>query len=94
MKCARVSIGGANAIVCGPAPKRRACRCGRVADLLCDWKVDRGGQSGTCDAPVCARCTTKPAPDKDLCPRHAGDWAAWKAARAAAPAPGGRDDAL
>jgi len=43
--------------------------------LLCDWKVP-GRRSGTCDVPICSRCTASPAPDKDLCPDHA---AAWKA---------------
>ena len=66
------------AIVCGPT---RRCKCGRRATLLCDWKVP-SRKSGTCDAPICDRCTTSPAPDKDLCPAHAIAFEAWKASKA------------
>ena len=79
MGCTRVVLpSGAFAIVCGARLKRPPCSsCGKPAPLLCDWKVD----AGTCDAPICASCSTKPAPEKDLCPEHATAWAAWKAAR-------------
>lgn len=82
MVCRSVSTPGGVAIVCGPRPRRAKCRCcGRPADLLCDWKVP-GRKSGTCDAPICDRCTTSPAPDKDLCPAHAAEFEAWKLERA------------
>ncbi len=54
----------------------------RRADLECDWKVP-GRKRGTCDAPICSRCTTSPAPEKDLCPDHAAAWQRWKEARSA-----------
>lgn len=70
--CTRVAIpGGGVAIVCGSV---RRCACGRKATRLCDWKV-RTRKSGTCDKPICDRCTTSPAPDKDLCAAHAAQWA-------------------
>jgi hypothetical protein len=59
-----------------PQPKR--CPCGRRADRLCDWKVE-GKRSGTCDAPICSRCSTKPAPEKDLCAKHAVALEEWRA---------------
>ncbi len=72
MVCTRVKLGdGSVAIVCGPRQKPKPCsKCGRPAGLLCDWKVPER-LSGTCDAPICARCTHSPAKDKDLCPKHA-----------------------
>jgi hypothetical protein len=45
--------------------------------VLCDWKMKATG-SGTCDAPICASCTTSPAPEKDLCPTHAAAFARWR----------------
>jgi hypothetical protein len=75
MTCARVTLdNGFTAIVCGPAPERRPCRCGKAAEFVCDWKVERRGKAATCDAPVCAACSTKPAEGKDLCPTHGGLW--------------------
>lgn len=75
MTCERVSLpGGATAIVCGPT---RRCKCGRRMTLECDWKVPTR-KSGTCDAALCDRCTTSPAPEKDLCPKHAAEWEARK----------------
>jgi hypothetical protein len=64
--------GGGYAIACGPTQR---CKCGRRATLLCDWKMPNK-KSGTCDAPLCAKCTHVPAPDKDLCPKHATEWKA------------------
>lgn len=83
MTCEHVALpGGGTAIVCSSA-KRPRCECGRAAPLLCDWKVsDR--KSGTCDAPICDRCATSPAPEKDLCPRHTREFEAWKQERASA----------
>lgn len=81
MTCHHVQMpGGTVAIVCdGRRPKR--CRCGNKATLLCDWKVPTK-KSGTCDVPLCQRCTTHPVAhgrvnfDKDLCPAHAEEWKA------------------
>lgn len=79
MACERVTLpGGITAIVCGPRNPKKCCDCGHPADLLCDWK----GEGGTCDQPICTRCTTSPAPDKDLCPAHAAEFKAWKARKA------------
>jgi len=63
---------GIGAIVCTPTQR---CACGARATKLCDWKVPTK-KSGTCDRPLCARCTHVPAPDKDLCPEHAAEWGA------------------
>lgn len=76
MTCESVDLGsGQRAIVCSPTKR---CKCGRRATLLCDWKVPTK-KSGTCDAPICDRCTTSPAPDKDLCAKHARAFEEWKA---------------
>lgn len=75
MPCIRTD----NGIVCTSGPRRR-CSCGRPATLECDWKVP-GRRSGTCDKPICERCTTRPAEGKDLCPDHARAWSDWKATR-------------
>lgn len=71
---------GARAIVCTTTTR---CKCGRPAKLECDWKV-KERPSGTCDTPLCARCTYSPAAGKDLCPAHATDWKALLAARSRA----------
>lgn len=77
MTCQRVPLSdGTAAIVCSGRLKR--CGCNRPARLLCDWKVP-SRRSGTCDRPLCARCTHAPAPGKDLCPEHARAWAARQA---------------
>lgn len=81
MTCDLVTLpDGTRAIVCS-SRKADRCACGRRATLLCDWKVPKRG-SGTCDKPICTACATSPAPDKDLCPDHAREFEAWKAARA------------
>lgn len=71
---------GARGIVCGPTQR---CKCGRKATLACDWKVP-SRPSGTCDALLCAWCTTSPAPEKDLCRLHAAEWQDRLARRAGA----------
>lgn len=77
MTCEHVTLpNGARAIVCS-SRRRSRCKCGRPAKLLCDWKM-AGKRSGTCDAPICATCTTSPAPDKDFCPTHAQAFEQWK----------------
>lgn len=81
MTCEHVQLpGGRAAIVCSSRRGARCKGCDRPADLLCDWKV-AGKRNGTCDAPICARCSTKPAADKDLCPNHAKAFAKWRAQR-------------
>jgi hypothetical protein len=83
MTCRDVTLpDGGRAIVCGPT---RRCKCGRRATLECDWKVPTK-KSGTCDAPICSSCTTSPAAGKDLCPKHAAEFEAWKTRRAEAAA--------
>jgi hypothetical protein len=80
MACEHVTLpDGTAAIVCG-SHRRKRCACGRPATLACDWKVP-ARRSGTCDAPICAGCTTSPAPGKDLCSEHARSYAAWLAAK-------------
>lgn len=80
MTCEHVTLpDGGRAIVCS-SRRRARCACGRPAPLLCDWKIS--GRRGTCDAPLCNRCTTSPAPDNDLCPAHAEAFEQWKAVRA------------
>lgn len=76
MPCTHVSLpGGGHAIVCGPKPRFKPCRCGNKPTVLCDWKVPER-PTRTCDAPLCPTCTYVPAPDKDLCPTHAAEWKA------------------
>ena len=79
MACEHVSLpDGSRAIICG-TQRRQRCGCGHRATLLCDWKTPT--KRGTCSAPLCARCTTSPAPDKDLCREHAAAYSTWKAGR-------------
>lgn len=82
MTCETVTLpGGQRAIVCSRARRRPKCRaCGRPATLECDWKKPRK-KSGTCDAPICDRCTTSPAPDKDICPACLPELKAWQSER-------------
>jgi hypothetical protein len=83
--CEHVRLpGGGTAIVCGPRRSHDRCRCGRIATLACDWKMPKGTtvrKTGTCDKPLCERCTVSPAPDKDLCPTHAEAFEAWRSRR-------------
>lgn len=81
MACERVRMpDGCHAIVCGGS-RRQRCECGRDADRLCDWR-GHSRASGTCDKPVCTRCSTKPARGKDLCPEHARAFEQWRKERA------------
>lgn len=68
---------GDEVLVCGGHARTRFCKCGRPADLLCDWKVP-GKKSGTCDEPVCKKCALEVAPDKHLCKAHQAAWESWK----------------
>ena len=84
MPCKQITLpDGTAAIVCSRRQPRRRCTCGKIADRLCEWKV-ASHKSGTCDAPICAICSTQPSADKDLCPPHAREFEAWKASRSAA----------
>lgn len=63
-------------VVCTRGVRAKRCvNCGKAADRLCDWKLTGPKAGKTCDRPVCRSCTTRPAPDKDLCPAHARAWA-------------------
>lgn len=73
MPCNVVALpDGGTAFVCSSG-RRQRCACDRPSTRLCDWKVP-SRRSGTCDKPLCDRCTHVPAPDKDLCPGHAKAW--------------------
>ena len=74
VKCTPFSINGVRGFACGPSRYTPGCCKCRTspARLLCDWKLPSGR---TCSKPICERCTTKPAPEKDLCPEHAKAWA-------------------
>jgi hypothetical protein len=79
MACAHIAIPDGNGgiirgIVCGLRVKR--CKCGKKADRECDWKVVKRGKPATCDKGVCFSCSVSPAPEKDLCQKHAAMWAA------------------
>ena len=69
------------AIVCGPRARRKRCACGNLADWQCDWIVQKATETKSglpkrCDRHICNQCTTKPEPDKDLCPACAALWKA------------------
>lgn len=74
MPCIPFSQDGVRGFVCTTRDQKR-CACGNRATRLCDWKV-RGKTSGTCDKPLCAKCTHVPKAGKDLCPKHAAQWKA------------------
>lgn len=80
MTCHPVEIPGVGRGFVCTSGRRKRCACGRPATLECDWKVPTR-KSGTCDAPICAKCTTSPAPGKDLCGKHAEEFKVWKASR-------------
>src|SRR5258706_7032823 len=75
-------VGG---IVCskrGQNLRTRCAYCGDFSSRLCDYPVTRktgeatidrpiGRKQGTCDTPLCDRCTTRIAGDGDLCREHA-----------------------
>jgi hypothetical protein len=44
-----------------------ACKCGFVADRLCDYPI---GDGKTCDLPLCADCARSVGDDTDLCEIH------------------------
>jgi hypothetical protein len=78
MPCEPVRIGNAIGIICirRARPRRRKCSaCGELTEPAqlreCDWKT---GKTTTCDALICTRCSHVPAPEIDLCPKHAAVW--------------------
>jgi hypothetical protein len=79
MACVHVALpdgsgGIIRGIICGLPKPKKCCKCRGPADREYDWKVP-GRKSGTCDRPVCSKCSVSPAPEKDLCPDHAAAWA-------------------
>lgn len=74
--CEYLDLGNGNfAIVCGTRKRTKFCKCGRAADLLCDWKMPEGK---TCDAPICRQHALEVAPDKHLCVFHQHAFEVWK----------------
>jgi hypothetical protein len=72
MICAHVDIGnGVTAIVCRSRTTKRCKSCGKAAERECDFPLSGAKQGQTCNAPLCARCASRPLPDTDLCPPHA-----------------------
>jgi len=82
MPCTPFSADGMTGFICTSGRAQR-CGCGNRGVFLCDWKVP-GKKSGTCDAPLCGRCATSPAPEKHLCPAHRTAWAEWRRQQRAA----------
>jgi hypothetical protein len=81
MPCDPLPGGG---FVCSRGPRWKKCSvpgCTERGTQLCDWKLKGSSAGRTCDAAICVRHATKPAPDKDLCPAHARAWQEWKEAR-------------
>jgi hypothetical protein len=75
--CSRVTLpNGTVAIVRHSGKRPPPCiKCGATSTRLCDWKLaTRGKRVIRCSAPLCDKCTTSPATDKDLCPAHAAEW--------------------
>jgi hypothetical protein len=72
---------GVTLIICsrgGGKRQRTTCKCGAPATLACDWRLPPDRKK-TCDAPICEKCTTKPAPGKDICPDHKAAYERWRA---------------
>lgn len=73
--CCSVRVGNQRVIVCGRHRVEACVSCGAISDRLCDWIIaKRGKRIVTCSAPICATHASSPAPDKDLCPKHAELW--------------------
>lgn len=56
---------GNTGFVCGSGIA--TCRCGYVADYLCDGPA---GNGKTCDLPICERCRLHVGDELDLCSLH------------------------
>jgi hypothetical protein len=82
MPCEKADLpGGSYAIICSRGGSAKRCTyCGARASQLCDFPVlkpatlRKPAHKGTCDAPLCVRCTWKIAGDGDLCRAHAPLW--------------------
>jgi len=81
MPCERVDAPHVTAFICSRGRRARPCAyCGSASSRLCDFPVLRTvGRNpqrvkGTCDSPLCDRCTSKIAGDGDLCRAHAPLW--------------------
>ena len=76
MTCRNVKLAkGTTAIVCTRGQRKRRCRCGETATLLCDFVLYPMPMSNppkplTCDKPLCRRCAVSVGPDRDHCPDH------------------------
>jgi hypothetical protein len=62
-----ISEEGQRIFLCGSGPVAPTCRCGHLADLLCDWPIGKGK---TCDLPLCSSCSVRIGDDQDLCLIH------------------------
>jgi hypothetical protein len=60
-----------NAILCSRTAEKRCIYCGRPSSKLCDFRLTGAKAGNTCDAPMCANCTTSGGPDVDYCRPHA-----------------------
>jgi hypothetical protein len=74
MPCSVVKLADGTVAIVRHA-RRRLPKCGFCnmgASLLCDAIVGQtlGGESITCDSPVCVCCARQVGPDKDFCPKH------------------------
>lgn len=78
MTCSPVKLpDGTRAIVCHKGAPIQQCSvdgCFEFATHACDWKVGER-QDGTCSMPMCDKHRTNVGKGKDLCPRHASEWA-------------------
>src|SRR5262245_37730101 len=54
--------------ICGSFKPSPRCRCGQIAEYLCDEPMGKGK---TCDLPLCEACKVSIGEDLDLCPVHA-----------------------
>jgi len=61
---------------CSRGRRSKPCAyCSRPSSRLCDFPVMKDhGIKGTCDCPLCDRCTTGFAREGDLCRAHAPLW--------------------
>ncbi len=75
VRCEQVKLpGGGPAFVCGRGrqPRPKCSRCGKPADKLCDFVIERrhGGNHRTCDKPLCSSCAVSGGRNVDYCPDH------------------------
>lgn len=72
MPCKTIVMGdGVTVIACSRGQSRKRCKCGRPADLLCDFPLSGAKSGKTCDMPICRSCATRVGPNRDYCPAHA-----------------------